>query len=212
MIKNILKKAFFSFVWIAVIIFVIDIISKWVVQTNLSVSQEVSVIPNFFYITLVHNTGAAFSLGGGNIVFRIIFIVISLAASIGLPIFYIKKFNTLNTFYRIAFMLILGGCVGNLIDRAFYWETTVGFSGVIDMFLFKFGAAGNFAVFNVADAAVVIGVLILVVLLIVDEIKQIKINKAEGKYDLPPEEYEKRKKQLDDAEKALEKENEEGNK
>lgn len=212
MIKDYLKKIFQSFIWIALLIFVIDIISKWVVQSNVKIGEEVAIIPNFFYITLVHNTGAAFSIGGNNIVFRIIFIIISLAASIAIPIFYIKKFKSLNNVYRIAIMLILGGCVGNLIDRAFYWDATVGFSGVIDMFLFKFGSNKQFAVFNVADAAVVIGVFIVVILLINEEIKIYKKNKAEGKYNLPPEEYEKRKKQLEEAEKALAEENEEGNK
>ena len=205
--KKILKNIFFSFVWVAVIVFAIDITTKWLTQSNVAVNQEIEVIPNFFYITLVHNTGVAFSMGKDILAFRIIFICISLAASIFIPIFFVKKYNKLTTFYRLALMLILGGCVGNLIDRAFYWEATVGFSGVIDMLLFKFGALGNFAVFNVADAAVVIGVLILVIILIVEEVKNTIKNKKEGKYDLPPEEYEKRKKQLEEAEKALEDEN-----
>ena len=95
--KEGLKAFFFSFIWLSLVIFVIDIISKWAVQNSLTVGQSVALIPNFLNVTLVHNLGAAFSLGAnGEIGWRIFWIAVSVILS-GVLIFvfakYFKKFT-----------------------------------------------------------------------------------------------------------------------
>lgn len=194
-IKEVLKKIFNSYVWLMVVVFSIDIITKWVVEKNVAEFQEIQVIPNFFYITKSYNVGMAFSIGAtGELHWRIIFIVISVAFSAGLIFYFVKKYKTLNTIKKIAFALIIGGALGNMIDRAFYWESTVGFNGVIDFLQFYiFGSP--FATFNVADASLVIGVFLLIIYLIIEMVKEAIEKKKRGEYDVTHEEYMEKLKQ-----------------
>ena len=97
----------------------------------------------------------------------------------------------------ISLMLMIGGAVGNLIDRAFYWESIVGFDGVIDFLDFEFGKLGHFATFNIADAALVIGVLLLIVIMIIEMIKESKEKAKRGEYDYSPEQLEQMNKDKD---------------
>lgn len=162
------------------LIFIVDIASKWIVQNNLAVNSQIVIIPNFFSIVLVHNTGMAFGLGAdGDIGWRIFFICVSLVIGGGLLAYYIVKRKTFTTWFKVALSLMIAGALGNLIDRALYWESTVGFNGVIDWLQFYiFGKP--FAVFNIADASLVVGTIILIIILIVDSIKEsIQKNKEE---------------------------------
>jgi signal peptidase II len=186
-IKQYLKSFYFSFFWLMALIFIIDIISKWTIQNNLKLGDAISVIPNFFYIVLVHNTGMAFGLGAdGDIGWRIFFICISVIIGGGLLAYYIVKRKTLSTWLKVALSLMIAGAIGNLIDRAFYWDATVGFNGVIDWLQFYiFGKA--FAVFNIADASLVVGTIILIIVLIIDSIKEAKQNAKKEKETLSKE-------------------------
>ncbi len=193
----ILKSVYSSMAWIAVILLIVDLITKWVVQLNFQVSEMEYVIDGFFYITLIHNTGAAWGAGAGDITFRVVYIIISLAACVGLIVYYVKKYAVISTFYKIVGAIIFAGAFGNLIDRAFYWEATVGFSGVIDMIGLKFGDY-YFPIFNVADMCVVIGSILILIKLAIEEFKNIKQDKDNGKYELPPLEYEERMKKSEE--------------
>lgn len=196
-VKKALKWFFYSYIWVAILVFVFDISSKWIVQ-NYAVSHGVlehgtlvTVIPNFFNITISHNLGAAFSIGdSGSIGWRIAWIAVSLIMSIGLSWYYAKQFKKITIIYKVALVLMIGGAVGNLIDRAFYWNSIVGFEGVIDWLDFEFGVLGHFATFNIADAALVIGVIILILGMIIDMIKESKEKAARGEYKYSPKELE----------------------
>ena len=163
--------------------FLLDIISKWVAQNCLSLNESVAVIPNFFYITLSYNTGAAFSLGSSWGVWgRILGIAISLIMSVCFIWYWVKNNKKIPNFERVCLMLLVAGAVGNLIDRAFYWEGTTGFNGVIDFLQFYLGGGPSaassvvnpFATFNVADACLVVGVFLMIVAIIVDAVKNSK--------------------------------------
>ena len=165
--------------------FLLDIITKWVAQNCLVYHESVAVIPNFFYLTLSYNTGAAFSLGSSWGVWgRILGIAISLLMSVAFIWYWIKDNKKCSNFERLCLMLLVAGAVGNLIDRAFYWEGTTGFNGVIDFLQFYLGGGPNapssslnpFATFNVADACLVVGVLLMIVAIVKDAIKN-------GKHD-----------------------------
>ena len=204
--KTLIKKFFDSIIWLMIIIFVLDFATKWIVQLNLK--DDIILIPGFLKITLTHNLGASFGMGnGGEPFMRALWITISVVMSAGLIFYYIKSFKKNSKLYNIAFALMIAGALGNAVDRIFYWEALVGFDGVIDWISFTFGSY-NFPVFNIADSSLVIGVILLLVLLIIEMVKDaIKKNK-DGAYSLPPEQYEKKLKK--EAE-ALEKENNEAN-
>lgn len=138
--------------------------------TGMYIGESFRVIGNFFKITYIENPGMAFGFNPGSD-FKLWISIFSLLASIGLLIYlYIVRNNTLSL--RIALAMILGGAIGNLIDRTFYgiiYKYAPVFYGKVVDFLdfdfFNFTIFGRnyerWPIFNFADAAVTIGVLIL---------------------------------------------------
>ena len=196
--KETLKKFFFSFIWLAVVVFVIDITTKWAVINHFgadairsNTASPIELIPQFLYITGQANNGAAFSLLNNA---RPFWIVVSVVLTGGLIAYYVLKHKKMNSITKACLMLMIAGAFGNLIDRAFYWENTVGFSGVVDWISVYLGnAIGFFPTFNIADSSLVIGVIILVVVLIIEVIKDVKERDKTGEFDLKPEEFEAKK-------------------
>lgn len=132
--------------------------------------QMIPVFGDFFRFTFVENPGMAFGYDPGSN-FKLIISIFSLVASIGL-VFYLYVIRDKSWSLKIAIALILGGAVGNLIDRTFYglfFDYSPLFYGkVVDFFdvdFFDFTLFGRsydrWPVFNIADAAVTIGVLVL---------------------------------------------------
>jgi len=133
--------------------------------------ESISVIGNFFKITFIENPGMAFGFNPGTD-FKLWVSVFSLIASIGLLVYlYIVRNKSLSL--RIALAMILGGAVGNLIDRTFYgiiYNYAPAFYGkVVDFFdfdFFNFAIFGRsydrWPIFNIADASVTVGVIILI--------------------------------------------------
>lgn len=133
--------------------------------------ESISVIGNFFKITFIENPGMAFGFNPGSD-FKLWVSVFSLIASIGLFVYlYIVRNKSLSL--RIALAMILGGAVGNLIDRTFYgiiYKYAPAFYGkVVDFFdfdFFNFAIFGRsydrWPIFNIADASVTVGVIILI--------------------------------------------------
>ena len=88
-------------------------------------------------------------------------------------------------------MLLASGAIGNLIDRAFYWMPITGFDGVIDFIQFYLGGGPSkgtsfinpFATFNLADSFLTIGIIYLIVLMVLDSIKENKNKKSEWSDD-----------------------------
>lgn len=143
---------------IAGISLVLDQIIKVIVITNMSLYDSVSVINNFFNITYVRNTGAAWSILSGN---TMLLSVISLVALV-LIYFYCIKDKKLTKFETLSYGLLIGGTFGNLVDRIFYGY-------VIDYLDFKIFSY-NFPVFNLADICIVIGVILICISLIGGEL------------------------------------------
>ncbi|MFN6564864.1 MAG: signal peptidase II [Nostoc sp. ChiSLP01] len=136
--------------WISgFIAFFLDQITKyWVVQT-FSLEQTVPLLPGIFHLTYVTNTGAAFSLLSGKVEWlRWLSLGVSLVL-IGLALFG----PTLNLWDQLGYGLILGGAMGNGIDRF-----VLGY--VVDFLDFRLI---NFAVFNVADSFISIGIVCLLI-------------------------------------------------
>ena len=179
-----LKWFFFSFIWLFVLMFVVDIVSKQLVVRNMVPGDSITLIKSwdankpFLAITYSVNTNAAFSIGfGSEVVNRVLY---SIIAFIGFGLilgFYIWKYKFLNALTKACLMLMAVGALGNLIDRLFYTPEFLHFSanGVVDFI--DFAVIWPF-IFNFADSCVVIGVLILVVYLIIDEIRLVRTKRA----------------------------------
>lgn len=168
--------------YLSLAVVIVDQITKFMVKgfsipflninyDGMYLGQMIPVIGDFFRFTFVENPGMAFGYDPGSS-FKLIISIFSLVASIGL-IFYLYVIRDKSWSLKIAIALILGGAIGNLIDRTFYglfFDYAPLFYGkVVDFFdvdFFDFALFGRsydrWPVFNIADAAVTIGVLILV--------------------------------------------------
>jgi signal peptidase II len=134
-------------------VILVDQLVKWIITETMPLYQSIPVIPGFFNLTHIQNTGGAFGfLAHQGVGLRIaIFIVVSsLAAGF---IFYLYK-KTVDTlpFLSSGFALLFGGAIGNLVDR-------IRFGRVTD-FLDVYIGSLHWPVFNVADSAVSIGIAI----------------------------------------------------
>ena len=140
-----------TIIYISILLLIIDQISKILVIKFLDMNNSIELIKNFFYLTYTHNTGAAFSILTGQRLLLIVIAVIILCLIFN----YIRKNIVEGKIDRIAFSLIIGGSLGNLVDRI-----VRGF--VVDFLDFKiFGY--NFPIFNLADTFIVVGVILLLI-------------------------------------------------
>ncbi len=143
-----------------ILVVVVDQLTKYIVQARLPLYGAIEVIPGFFSLTYVHNTGAAWSILSGQQLFLILVSLVEMAV---LAWFLIKYMKEKNTIYCVALSLMLGGAIGNLIDRV----TLHYVRDFLDFIIFGY----DFPVFNVADSALCIGVGILFLAMILEEKK-----------------------------------------
>jgi len=141
----------------------LDQCTKLLVDSNLSYADRIPVIEGFFYLTHVRNTGAAFGLfAGAPVVTRLVFFIgISLVA-VAIVVSFFRKLAPGDRLAALALGLILGGAVGNLIDRVTRGE-------VVDFLHFRLWGGYAWPDFNFADSAIVVGVAILVLELLASE-------------------------------------------
>lgn len=127
----------------------LDQLSKYFVQTKLQEVGSIPIIENVFHLTYARNTGAAFSILRDKQLLLIIFTFLAIAMLIGLLFKNVRLGG--HIFVNYSLVLIIGGAIGNLIDR-------MRLNYVIDFFDFRLI---NFAIFNVADMFVVCGAILL---------------------------------------------------
>ena len=136
---------------------IIDQLTKYLVVQYMTIGQSISIIDNFLYITSHRNEGAAWGILQGKMLF---FYVVTLIV-IGVVILWIRRLDVkTEKLLVIALSLILGGAIGNFIDRVMY-QHVVDF---IDTYIFGY----NFPIFNIADSALCIGVFLMAVDAILD--------------------------------------------
>jgi signal peptidase II len=135
-------------VWIVAIVLVIDQVTKYIVAGSAAL-QEMTVIPGFFHITYAENTGMAWSLLSGQQ--ALLCFVAAIAIGFMLYILVTKKPRKLTA---IGLDLIIGGAAGNLIDRLLF--------GYVRDFLHFYIFGYDFPIFNIADSALTIGVILLI--------------------------------------------------
>ena len=146
--------------WIVLGVVLLDQVVKAVVRPRLGLFDSVSVIPGFFSLTRVHNTGAAFGLMNAlDIPFKTAAMaLVQTTALVGLAI-YAATLAPGQRLTRVGLSFVIGGALGNLIDRV-----SAGY--VLDFFDFYWGG-WHFWAFNIADASITIGVALMVLDLIV---------------------------------------------
>ena len=137
---------------IPIIVIAIDQLTKYIVVKNFALSEMIPVIDDFFYLTLHKNKGGAWGILQNS---RLVFLILIPLVSAFLVYYIIKNKNR---FLRFTLALILGGAIGNYIDR-------VAEGSVTDFLLFYIGSY-PFPVFNVADIAVTCGTVLLAVYVI----------------------------------------------
>jgi signal peptidase II len=141
----------------AILVLALDQGTKAWVVSNLSIGSRISLIGDYLTLYYINNNGAAFSLLANSII-----LVVLIVVAVGVVAYlYLRMLNTGALGYKLIFGLIIGGAVGNLIDRARH-------SGyVVDFISFRIPQIDfSFAVFNLADAAISVGVFLLFVTLL----------------------------------------------
>lgn len=143
-----------SWLWLTLLVLVIDQASKVYFDSALQMYQQVVIIPDYFSWTLAYNTGAAFSFladsaGWQRWLFALIAVVVS-----ALLVVWLKRLGRDDTWLAIALALILGGALGNLYDRIAYGH-------VIDFILVHWQNRWYFPAFNFADSAICVGAVML---------------------------------------------------
>ncbi|MCZ7603712.1 MAG: signal peptidase II [Melioribacteraceae bacterium] len=169
--------------YVSLFILITDQISKLAVKgfnipflnlkhEGMNLGESFSVIGDFFRITFVENPGMAFGINVG-VNSKLLLSLFSFIASIGL-IYYIYKIKNESYVNRLSLALILGGALGNFIDRAFYGVfydyAPLMYGRVVDFFQVEFWDFTIFGktyetwpIFNVADASVTVGVILMLI-------------------------------------------------
>lgn len=153
------QRGMLSWLWIAAVVVAIDQLTKWMAEANLEFGVPYQVFPHLNF-TLAYNYGAAFSfLGGQGGWQRWFFAGLAIVVVIFI-INWLRKLSKGRNWTALGLVLVLGGAVGNLIDRLLYGK-------VIDFIDIYFDIPFvmenyRFATFNVADIAITLGAAILV--------------------------------------------------
>ena len=141
-----------KWLWLSLLALILDQASKLAVDGSMQLYQSIQIMP-YFNMTYVHNTGAAFSFlseaGGWQ---RWFFAGLALAISVVIA-FWLARLKKHETLLAVALALVLGGAVGNLIDRLVY--------GYVIDFLDVYYQDWHWPAFNIADSAITLGVILM---------------------------------------------------
>lgn len=141
---------------ISAVIIGLDQLTKWIFY-----GKSFSLIGDFLWVESSFNTGAAFSMLSGA---QWLFVVLTVIAVVAIIYLVLDKRIGLSKLTKVALCMILGGAIGNLIDRLWL-------GGVRDFIYFK---SINFAIFNIADSFITIGAIVLAISIIISAIKSFK--------------------------------------
>ncbi|MDD5269304.1 MAG: signal peptidase II [Methylococcales bacterium] len=139
---------------LSLLVIILDQVSKLAISGSMQLYQSIPVMP-FFKLTYVHNTGAAFSFlsdaGGWQ---RWFFAILALVIS-GVIAVWLARLKHHEILLAVALSLVLGGAIGNLIDRLVY--------GYVIDFLDVYYQTWHWPAFNIADSAITLGVILMLV-------------------------------------------------
>ncbi len=136
---------------IALIVLIADQWTKWLVVNRMDLYESIPIIDSFLYITSHRNRGAAFGILQNQ---QWLFISITIIV-VGFILYYLWKNRKEKTILPFALSLVLGGAIGNWLDR-------VRFQEVVDFIHVQFGSY-TYPIFNIADSGIVVGVILLMI-------------------------------------------------
>lgn len=145
-----MNKKYLIILSTAFFVVLLDQFTKFLIRKNFQLNESIPIIKNIFHLTYVTNTGSAFGLFKN---LNWFFMLFSIAVIIAIFYYLRRKIDEKEKFLQSAIGLLLGGTIGNMIDRIIY-------GAVIDFLDFRV-----WPVFNIADSAVTISVIILIILL-----------------------------------------------
>lgn len=155
-----------EYIFITAIIFggvLIDQISKLIISSSFSLGESMPIIKDVLHLTYIHNRGAAFGMMANS---RWVFMIIS-SVAILLMAAYLYIGRAQSKLYTVSLAIIISGGIGNMIDR-------IAYGYVIDFIDF---CLIDFYVFNIADSFVCVGAGLLILALVLDIIKEARVNK-----------------------------------
>lgn len=162
------RRSMVIYYFIAIIVILIDQWSKWLIVKKMEYGESIAIIDQFFYLTSHRNRGAAWGILQGQMwFFYIITIIVILAV-----IYYIRKLAKSDPLMGWSLGLILGGAIGNFLDRLIRKEVVDFFDFYLNFYFFKY----NYPIFNVADAALVVGVILILIHTLLEAKKEKKVN------------------------------------
>ncbi|MFC2950180.1 signal peptidase II [Virgibacillus sediminis] len=150
---------------LALIVVVIDQITKLAIIRTMEIGEQLTIIEGFFYFTSHRNAGAAWGIFQGQMLF---FYIITLLVIVGV-VYYMQRYARKDKLLATALGFILGGAIGNFIDRLLYQEVV----DFLDVIIFGY----DFPIFNIADSALTIGVILVIIGTIMEETKKGKADK-----------------------------------
>ena len=142
---------------IALFVVLLDQLTKWLIIAKMELGESIAVIDQFFYITSHRNRGAAWGILQNQM---LLFYIITVIVIVYL-VYFLQKHKHEKKGFNVGLALILGGAIGNFIDRLFRKE-------VVDFFDFRIFSY-HYPIFNIADSALVIGVTILIIYILFEE-------------------------------------------
>lgn len=146
--------------FIALFVVLLDQFTKWLIVMNMELGDRITIINNLFYITSHRNRGAAWGMLEGQMW---LFYIITVIVVSGI-IYYMEKHAKGKPLFQISLAFILGGAIGNFIDRLFRKEVV----DFLDTYIFTY----DFPIFNIADSALTIGVIMLFIQMFLEERKE----------------------------------------
>ncbi len=143
-----------KYLWLSLVLIIADQISKTVMVNWLALYETVPVLP-FFNLTMAHNTGAAFSFLAGAGGWQRWFFVVLAAVISAVLIIWMRRLAQTAKLEAISLALIIGGAIGNVLDRLIY--------GYVIDFIDVYAGSYHWPAFNVADSAICIGAVLLII-------------------------------------------------
>jgi len=161
-----MKRKYWVLLIISLTILFLDLWTKHLVLLKLPLHHSVEVIPGFFNLTHVRNTGGAFGVfGGRGAIGSALFVGISVIA-VGAIVFFFIKLKEEEKILILSFSLVLSGALGNLIDRLHYGEVV----DFLDFYISSF----HWPAFNIADSAICIGIGLMALELLTRDLRKSK--------------------------------------
>ena len=146
---------------LTIVLVILDQLSKYAAIKYLKNQKPIVIIENFLQFYYVENRGAAFGILQGK---RVLFLIITMAVVLVIGFYIVKYYNQMTPLTRISLATLMGGAIGNLIDRA-------RFGYVVDFISVKLINRYDFPVFNLADICVVLSTFFIVYLVLFDKLE-----------------------------------------